>query len=51
VVDASRAGRVQIGKLLAGLIMAPGEIGGLIRLAQRYRIAMRTLRLVSAHLT
>jgi adenosylhomocysteine nucleosidase len=50
VVDASRAGRVQVGRLLAGLMMAPGEIAGLIRLAQRYRIAMRTLRIVGAHL-
>jgi multidrug resistance efflux pump len=50
VVDASRAGRVQIGSLMAGLIVAPGEIGALIRLVQRYRIAIRSLRAISAHL-
>jgi adenosylhomocysteine nucleosidase len=50
VVNASRAGRVQIGRLIAGLIMAPGEIAALIRLAQRYRIAMRSLRAISIHL-
>jgi adenosylhomocysteine nucleosidase len=50
VVAASRAGSVQVGRLLAGLVMAPGEIAALIRLAQRYRIAMRSLRLVGAHL-
>jgi adenosylhomocysteine nucleosidase len=50
VVNASRAGRVQIGRLIAGLILAPGEIASLVRLAQRYRIAMRSLRAISAHL-
>jgi hypothetical protein len=41
---------VQIGRLIAGLILAPGEIAALIRLAQRYRIAMRSLRAIGAHL-
>jgi adenosylhomocysteine nucleosidase len=50
VVDASRAGRVQIGRLIAGLILAPGEIASVVRLAQRYRIAMRSLRVISVHL-
>jgi adenosylhomocysteine nucleosidase len=50
VVNASRAGRVQIGRLIAGLILAPSEIAALIRLAQRYRIAMRSLRAISVHL-
>jgi len=50
VVNASRAGRVQIGRLMAGLILAPAEIGALIRLVQRYRIAMRSLRAIGAHL-
>jgi adenosylhomocysteine nucleosidase len=50
VVNASRAGRVQIGRLIAGLILAPGEIAALIRLARRYRIAMRSLREIGAHL-
>jgi hopanoid-associated phosphorylase len=50
VVNASRAGRVQIGRLMAGLILAPGDIGALIRLVQRYRIAMRSLRAIGAQL-
>lgn len=50
VVAASRAGRVQFGRLLAGMVMAPGEIAGLVRLAHRYRIAMRSLRTLGAHL-
>jgi adenosylhomocysteine nucleosidase len=50
VVNASRAGRVQTSRLIAGLMLAPGEIGALIRLAQRYRIAMRSLRAIGAHL-
>jgi len=51
VVAASRAGRVQFGRLLAGMAMAPGEIAALVRLAQRYRIAMRSLRAIGAHLS
>jgi adenosylhomocysteine nucleosidase len=50
VVNASRAGRVHIGRLIAGLVVAPGEIAALIRLAQRYRIAMRSLRAIGPHL-
>ncbi|HEY0800976.1 MAG TPA: hypothetical protein VGD54_09030, partial [Steroidobacteraceae bacterium] len=50
VVNASRLGSVQIGRLIAGLVLAPAEIAGLIRLAQRYRLAMRSLRVVAAHL-
>ena len=50
VVAASRAGRVQFGRLLAGMVLAPGEIAALVRLAQRYRIAMRSLRAIGAHL-
>ena len=50
VVNASRAGRLRIGWLLAGLVVAPGEIAGLIRLTQRYRIAMRSLRVIGAHI-
>jgi len=46
----NRAGSVQIGRLLAGLVLAPGEIAALVRLALRYRIAMRSLRAISAHL-
>jgi adenosylhomocysteine nucleosidase len=50
VVAASRAGRVEIGRLLAGLVAAPREIAALIRLARRYRMAMRSLRVVGTHL-
>ena len=50
VVAASRAGRVKFGRLIAGLVLAPGEIVSLIRLAQRYRVAMRTLRAIGPHL-
>ena len=50
VVAASRAGSVRIARLIGGLILAPREIVALIRLAQRYRIAMRTLHTIGAHL-
>jgi adenosylhomocysteine nucleosidase len=50
VVAASRAGRVQFARLIGGLILAPREIASLIRLAQRYRIAMRSLRAIGPHL-
>ena len=47
VVAASRAGRVQLGRLIAGLALAPGQIQPLIRLSQRYRTAMRSLRVIA----
>jgi adenosylhomocysteine nucleosidase len=50
VVAASRAGRVRFARLIGGLILAPRELGAMIRLAQRYRIAMRSLLAVGAHL-
>jgi len=50
VVAASRAGRVHFGRLIVGLILAPREVGALIRLARRYRIAMRSLHAIGAHL-
>jgi hopanoid-associated phosphorylase len=50
VVAASKAGRVRLARLIGGLILAPREIGSLVRLAQRYRIAMRSLRVIGAHL-
>jgi len=46
VVAASKAGRVQFARLIGGLILAPREIAALIRLAQRYRIAMRSLHAI-----
>jgi adenosylhomocysteine nucleosidase len=51
VVNASRAGKVQMSRLIAGLILAPGEFAALIRLSQRYRIATRSLRAIGTHLT
>jgi adenosylhomocysteine nucleosidase len=48
VIAASRAGRVKIGRLLAGLLTAPGEIATVIGLSLRYRAAMRSLRAVAA---
>ena len=50
VVAASRAGRVHFGRLIGGLILRPREIAALLRLVQRYRIAMRSLRAIGAHL-
>jgi adenosylhomocysteine nucleosidase len=50
VAAASRAGRVEIGRLLAGLIVAPGDIASLLRLALRYRTAMRALKAVGSHI-
>lgn len=47
VVAASRAGRIQIARLLGGLLCAPGDVAALIRLARRYRSAMQALRRVA----
>lgn len=46
VAAASRAGRLQMGRLLLGMALAPADIGGLLKLAARYRIALRVLRAV-----
>jgi adenosylhomocysteine nucleosidase len=43
VMAATRDGQVRIGLLLRGLVLAPSDIGGLLRLARRYRAAKRTL--------
>ena len=43
VLAASSGARVRIGRLLAGLLLAPGDVGALIRLSARYRIARRAL--------
>lgn len=47
VAAASGSGRVRIGRLLAGLIRSPSEIGPLVRLARRYRAAIRSLEAVA----
>ena len=43
VVAASRAGQVQIWRLIFGLLLAPADIAPLVRLTRRYRIAIRSL--------
>ncbi len=43
VIAASAGGRLRTGRLLAGLVRAPGEVTALIRLSARYRIATRVL--------
>jgi len=43
VLAASAGGRLRMGRLIGGLLRAPGEVGALIRLAARYRIASRVL--------
>jgi adenosylhomocysteine nucleosidase len=46
VIAASGGGELRIGTLIAGLLRAPGDIGALIRLSARYRIARRVLAAV-----
>jgi hypothetical protein len=47
VVAAGRKGQLQIWRLIGGLVLAPAELGPLVRLAQRYRIARRSLAAVA----
>jgi len=47
VVAASREGRVRIGRLIGGLIVAPADVAAVIRLSVRYRSAMRVLKMVA----
>ncbi|HWX31892.1 MAG TPA: hypothetical protein VNZ53_31220 [Steroidobacteraceae bacterium] len=47
VVAASRAGQVSLRRLVGGLAVAPFELVALIRLAQRYRAATRSLAAVA----
>jgi adenosylhomocysteine nucleosidase len=51
VIAASRAGRVKIARLVLGVAASPLEIPLLLRLARRYRVAMRTLRAIAPHLS
>ncbi|MEP6883625.1 MAG: nucleosidase [Gammaproteobacteria bacterium] len=46
VMAASRGGQVNIRRLIGGLAVAPSELVAMIRLAQRYRAALRSLRAV-----
>ena len=47
VIAASGGGQLRMRTLLAGLLRAPGEVGPLIRLSARYRIARRVLAIVA----
>jgi adenosylhomocysteine nucleosidase len=47
VLAANRAGSLEMGRLLGGLVRAPSELAALIRLAQRYRTATRSLTAVA----
>jgi len=47
VMSSSADGAVHIGRLLAALALSPAEIFGIVRLAQRYRIASRSLRAIA----
>jgi adenosylhomocysteine nucleosidase len=47
VLAASSGGRLRLGRLIGGLVRAPGDLGGLIRLSARYRIATRVLSAVA----
>ncbi|MGO9039523.1 MAG: phosphorylase [Steroidobacteraceae bacterium] len=51
VVAASRAGQVQNWRLIWGLLISPADIAPLIRLARRYRVAIRSLEAVARVLT
>jgi adenosylhomocysteine nucleosidase len=48
VTAAGESGQVRIARLLVGLARSPGEIVPLIRLAHRYRAAVRSLRAIAA---
>jgi adenosylhomocysteine nucleosidase len=48
VAGASRAGQVHLGRLILGLMRSPGQIASLLRLARRYRVALRSLQAVAA---
>jgi len=50
VVAASCAGQVQIWRLIVGLLISPADIAPLVRLARRYRVAIRSLEAVAGAL-
>jgi adenosylhomocysteine nucleosidase len=43
VIAASGGGQLRIGRLIGGILQAPADVGALIRLSARYRIASRVL--------
>ncbi|MDE2449498.1 MAG: purine and other phosphorylase-like protein, family 1 [Gammaproteobacteria bacterium] len=47
VLAASVGGRLRVGRLIGGLLRAPGDFGALVRLSARYRIASRVLTAVA----
>jgi adenosylhomocysteine nucleosidase len=47
VAAAGGSGRLELGRLLIGLLGSPGEIPALLRLARRYRSAVRSLEAVA----
>lgn len=47
VASASRTGKVRLGRLILGLLRSPLQIGPLLKLARRYRVAMRSLETVA----
>ena len=47
VIEATRLGSVRIARLLLETVRRPGDVAGLIRLAQRYRTARRVLAAVA----
>jgi adenosylhomocysteine nucleosidase len=48
VAGASRAGKLRTGRLILAVMRSPREIAALLRLARRYRVALRSLRAVAA---
>jgi adenosylhomocysteine nucleosidase len=48
LAGASRAGKLRMGRLILGLMRSPLEIASLMRLARRYRVALRSLQAVAA---
>lgn len=48
VARASRAGKLQIGRLILGVLRSPLQIGAILRLARRYRVALRSLEAVAS---
>lgn len=47
VMAASSTAGLRLSRLLIGIVKAPGELGPLLRLASRYRTAIRSLRAVA----
>jgi adenosylhomocysteine nucleosidase len=47
VAAAGAAGRLELQRLFLGLLRSPGEIAALLRLARRYRAAMRSLETIA----